>query len=208
MPRQERMSANQDPIPYDVGVIHGRFQVLHNDHLRYLLAGKALCRHLVVGVTNPDPTLTRERSADPHRSRPEANPLTYYERQALVRAALGGAGVPAEAFTVVPLPINFPELYGHYVPLDAVFFLTIYDDWGREKLRQFQELGLRTHVLWEVPPEAKGMSGSEVRRRMAGGEPWEPLVPPTVAALLNQWEIPGRLQLLCESGPGPSPGPR
>lgn len=25
---------------FDVGVIHGRFQVLHNDHLKYLLAGK------------------------------------------------------------------------------------------------------------------------------------------------------------------------
>ena len=86
------MASDQDTAPYDVGVIHGRFQVLHNDHLRYLLAGKDLCRHLVVGITNPDPSLTREESADPHRSRPEANPLTYYERQALVRAALGEAG--------------------------------------------------------------------------------------------------------------------
>jgi glycerol-3-phosphate cytidylyltransferase-like family protein len=33
---------------YDVGVIHGRFQVLHNDHLKYLLLGKALFKHLVV----------------------------------------------------------------------------------------------------------------------------------------------------------------
>ena len=46
----------------EVGVIvseHGRFQVLHNDHFKYLMAGKAQCRHLVVGITNPDPTLTR-----------------------------------------------------------------------------------------------------------------------------------------------------
>lgn len=199
------MASDQDPIPYDVGVIHGRFQVLHNDHLRYLLAGKALCRHLVVGITNPDPTLTRERSADPHRSRPEANPLTYYERQALVRAALGDAGVPAAAFTVVPLPIHFPELYGHYVPLDAVFILSIYDDWGREKLRQFQELGLTTHVLWDEPPEAKGISGSEVRRRMARGEPWELLVPPSVAAILNQGNISDRLRGLCAGPPHLSP---
>ena len=31
------------------GVIHGRFQVLSNDHLCYLLAGKARCCHLIVG---------------------------------------------------------------------------------------------------------------------------------------------------------------
>jgi D-arabinose 5-phosphate isomerase GutQ len=41
----------------DVGVIHGRFQILHNDHLKYLLAGKDLCRHLVIGITNPDSPL-------------------------------------------------------------------------------------------------------------------------------------------------------
>ncbi|MHA2009472.1 MAG: nicotinate-nucleotide adenylyltransferase, partial [Promethearchaeota archaeon] len=43
---------------YDLGVIHGRFQVLHNDHIKYLMAGKKLCKYLVVGITNPDPSLT------------------------------------------------------------------------------------------------------------------------------------------------------
>lgn len=33
----------------EVGVIHGRFQVFHNDHLEYVLAGKSRCRHIVVG---------------------------------------------------------------------------------------------------------------------------------------------------------------
>ncbi len=46
------------------GVIHGRFQILHNDHMRYLLAGKERCEHLVVGITNPDPTLVREDAAE------------------------------------------------------------------------------------------------------------------------------------------------
>lgn len=39
------------------GVIHGRFHILHNDHLKYLLAGKLARCHLIVGITNPDPTL-------------------------------------------------------------------------------------------------------------------------------------------------------
>ena len=42
---------------HKIGVIHGRFQLLHNDHLKYLLAGKKRCEHLVVGITNPDPAL-------------------------------------------------------------------------------------------------------------------------------------------------------
>ena len=53
---------------HELGVIHGRFQLLHNDHLKYLLAGKQRCRHLVIGITNPDPTLTRADPADPART--------------------------------------------------------------------------------------------------------------------------------------------
>jgi len=187
------MNAVGGSQPYETGVIHGRFQVLHRDHLRYLLAGRALCRHLVVGITNPDPTLTREHRADPHRSRAEANPLTYYERYQLVRAALAEAGTPLDALSIVPLPINLPDLYRYYVPLDAVFFLSVTDDWGRQKLRTFHDLGLRTHVLWDVPPEAKGLSAAEIRGRMLRGEPWEHLVPPSAAALLRRWGIPARL---------------
>jgi nicotinamide mononucleotide adenylyltransferase len=182
--------------PFETGVIHGRFQVLHHDHLRYLLAGKALCRHLVVGITNPDPVLTRRDESDPLRSERPDNPLTYYERLVLVRDALLEAGVELKDFTVVPLPINLPELYGQYVPLDAVFFLSIYDDWGRKKLSYFQSLGLKTHVLWEVPPERKGISAADVRKRMADGRQWDHMVPASVAAHCRKWRVEERIRLL------------
>ncbi len=94
----------------DVGVIHDRFQVLHNDHLKYLLAGKARCRHPTVGIIYPDPTLTKKDPADPLRSNPAANPLSYFERYTLVREALLEAGVPENEFSNVPFPINVPEL--------------------------------------------------------------------------------------------------
>ena len=69
----------------EVGVIHGRFQVLHNDHMEYILAGKARCEFLVIGITNPDPTLTRTDPADLSRSAATANPLTYFERCIMAR---------------------------------------------------------------------------------------------------------------------------
>lgn len=185
---------------YETGVIHGRFQVLHRDHLRYILAGKNCCEHLVVGITNPDPGLTREESADPSRSSLFSNPLTYYERYVIINAALAESGLTPREFSVVPLPISLPDLYQYYVPLDAVFFLTIYDDWGRQKRRYFQEMGLKIHLLWEVPPEQKGISGSTVRKRMARGEPWEDMVPDSVARLMKKWDIPDRLRSLSASG--------
>jgi nicotinamide mononucleotide adenylyltransferase len=192
-------------VPYDTGVIHGRFQVLHNDHLKYLLAGQALCRHLVVGITNPEPLLVREETADLHRSTPLANPLTYFERYHLVRAALTEQKLAPDAFSIVPLPINLPERYRYYVPMDAVFFVSIYDAWGERKLRYFQSLGLRTHILRRVSPAEKGLSAGEVRRLMVANQPWEHLVPPRVSRLLTAWDIPARLQALESAQAGQRP---
>jgi nicotinamide-nucleotide adenylyltransferase len=186
--------------PWEVGVIHGRFQVLHNDHLRYLLAGKALCRHLVVGITNPDPWATRPESADPARSDPLANPLTYYERYRMLQAVLQARGIAAESLSVVPLPINLPEGYLFYVPLNAVFFLSIYDDWGRRKRDYFQSLGLKIHVLREVSPEEKGISAKTIREAMARGRPWTHLVPPETATLMKKWRVAARLKKCREEG--------
>ena len=185
--------------PYETGVIHGRFQVLHNDHRRYLLAGAELCRHLVVGITNPDPGLTKDDPTDPERSQPAANPLTYFERYQLVRAVLVAAGRPENTFSVVPLPINRPELYRHYVPLDAVFLLSIYDDWGRKKLATFRQLGLKTHILWEVSPAEKGLSAVDIRQLIMEGKPWEHLLSPIAAELLKQWQLPARLAAVTRS---------
>jgi nicotinamide-nucleotide adenylyltransferase len=186
--------ANDQKTYYETGVIHGRFQILHNDHLKYLLAGKALCTHLVVGITNPDPIMTRSDPADPNRSTGEANPLTYYERHLLIKETLLASGIDCRDFTIVPFPINLPELYFHYVPREAVYFVSIYDDWGRKKRDTFVRLGLKTHVLWEVTPEEKGISASDIRKAMVENLPWEHLVPEVVARLLQSWDIAARLR--------------
>jgi nicotinamide mononucleotide adenylyltransferase len=177
-----------------MGVIHGRFQILHNDHLAYLLAGKARCRHLVVGITNPDPTLTRDDSADSQRSRLSANPLTYFERYAMVGAVLVEAGVSREDFSIVPFPINVPDLYRYYVPTAAVFFITICDDWGERKQELLQSQGLNVDVMWRRTYETKGLTGSDIRNRMIAGRPWEHLVPKSTAALVREWRVVERLR--------------
>jgi nicotinamide mononucleotide adenylyltransferase len=181
------------------GVIHGRFQILHHDHLKYLLAGKARCRHLIVGITNPDPVLTRDDPADPNRSSPLANPLTYFERYTMVRRVLLEAGLNHVDFSVVPFPVNLPALYRYYLPLDATFYLTIYDEWGKRKLEQFLAAGLRTEVLWRKDPKDKGLSAGEIRRRMALGEEWAQLVPHETKTLMEAWGVPERLKRLYET---------
>jgi nicotinamide mononucleotide adenylyltransferase len=183
----------------DRGVIHGRFQVFHNDHLRYVLAGKSRCRHLIVGITNPDPLLTRDDPADPNRSSPLANPLTYFERYTMVRKVLLGASLEHAEFSIVPFPINLPALYRYYLPLDATLYLTVYDEWGKRKLDQFRAVGLKTEVLWTKDRNAKGLSAGEIRERMALGQAWEHLVPPETEILMKKWGIPARLKGLYET---------
>jgi nicotinamide-nucleotide adenylyltransferase len=180
----------------ETGVIHGRFQVLHNDHMKYLMAGKRRCQNLIVGITNPDPMLTRDDQADSLRSSPAANPLTYYERYRIVRATLAEQGLGLHEFSVVPFPINVPDLYRYYVPLDATFFLTIYDEWGEKKLRMFESLNLKTEILWRKPLTEKGLSSADIRQYMAMDQPWEHLVPSAVARTMKELGLVERIRKL------------
>ena len=179
----------------DIGIVHGRFQLFHLDHLKYVLAAKERCRHLVVGITNPDPTLTKFDPSDPHRSLEADNPLTFYERFVILRETLLEIGLDFREFSLVPLPINFPELYRYYVPLDATFYLTIYDEWGERKLAMFTSLGLTVDVLWRKPASEKGLTATALRRMMGQGQAWEHLVPPAVARMVKDLGLQERLIL-------------
>lgn len=174
-----------------VGVIHGRFQPLHLGHQEYLLAGAQRCQTLVVGITNPDPELIVDEPTDPVRGTTEANPFTYYERYLMVEGTLAAAGLAPQQVRIVPFPHSFPERLRHYAPADARYFLTIYDEWGESKLRRFTELGLETEVMWRRTD--KPISGSRVRRLIASGGQWQPLVPDAVAAVIEEREARGRI---------------
>jgi nicotinamide mononucleotide adenylyltransferase len=180
----------------ETGVAHGRFQLFHLDHLKYVLAAKERCRHLVVGITNPDPTLTKFDPADPHRSSEVDNPLTLYERYVMIRETLLDSGLNFREFSLVPFPINFPGLYRYYLPLEATFFLTIYDEWGEKKLAMFTSLGLKVDILWRKPKSEKGLTATALRRMMGLDQPWEHLVPQTVARLVKELGLRERLSLL------------
>jgi cytidyltransferase-like protein len=165
------------------GVAHGRFQPLHLGHLEYLLASKAQCRVLIVGITNPDPAQTVFEPTDVNRGDPTANPYTYYERYLMVESALTASGVPHSEFRIVPFPHGFPERLRYYAPSDARHFITIYDDWGEAKVQRLQGLGLDVEVLWRR--NTKVTTGSEIRNRIQAGQPWGHLVAPGVAKAIR-----------------------
>ncbi len=178
-----------------VGVIHGRFQLLHNDHMKYLLAGKERCEHLVIGICNPEVELTKYTSSNPHRSTKSANPLTYFERMECIKYAMSEAGIKQEEFDIVPFPINFPEKIYNYVPLDAKYYMTIYDEWGEEKLRSLKnDLKLDVEILWRVTLEEKGISASDIRKCIQEGKEWKQFVPNAVYRYIIEHNLDKRIK--------------
>lgn len=161
----------------ETGIVFGRFQMLHLGHMEYLLEAKKLCRHLVIGVSNPDPGTIRYDSACPHRSADTANPLTFYERLQMIEGSMTENGVDRSEFTIVPMPINYPDRIRYYVPDDGTFLLTIYDDWGWERKKIIEGLGYRTEILWIRTDESRITSGTEIREKMLRGEDWSGLAP-------------------------------
>ena len=162
----------------ELGFIHGRFQLFHNDHLNYALLAKEQCKKLIVGITSPENAMLIREEIDPHRSEVASNPFTYFERFEMVKLALLEAGIKREEFEIVPYPIERPEILYNYVPLSATSFFTIYDDWGYEKIHRLGELGYGTHELFDK--REKAMCSTEIRQKIVDGDDWKAMVPNAV----------------------------
>ena len=173
------------------GMVHGRFQPFHCGHLRYTLEALRRSRHLIIGITNPDPAETQAEAADTHRHTPEANPFTFFERQWMIRAALVEEAVELRRVSLVPFPIHAPERWAYYCPKETVQFIRVFSEWGREKVARLRAAGWQVEVL--DPGATKQESGATVRRYLRQGHGWEQLVPRGVGAVLKQIQAPQQL---------------
>jgi nicotinamide-nucleotide adenylyltransferase len=165
-------------------MIHGRFQPFHNGHLEYLKGAAARCEEVFVGITNPDPQRIKPEASDPLRHLPESNPYSYVERMLMVKAAAGDAEIEPARLHVIPFPVNEPELWHAYVPDDVVQFIRLFSDWGGTKLDRLREAGFEVVVLDEGV--GKQISGADVRQALREAGDWKGLVPPGVAAVLEE----------------------
>lgn len=180
-----------------LGVVHGRFQIFHNDHLKYVLAAKKRCEHIIIGICNPDINYTDFSQANPHRSQKRENPFTYYERFEMIKSALIEAGMTNDQFDIVPFPINFPEMIFNYAPYNAKYYMTIYDGWGREKESKLRSIGCDVEILWEVELSQKGISGSDIRELIRTKKEWKQYVPSCVYDYIIEHKLDERICSYC-----------
>ncbi|MEW6740290.1 MAG: adenylyltransferase/cytidyltransferase family protein [Nitrospirota bacterium] len=189
---------------YQIGIANGRFQILHMGHMEYLLACKERCEHLIIGITDPDPTrsffepdIDSEDPREPFRS--VSYPFytfTFYERALMIKESLLEAGIDRTSFEIVPFPIHFPKLLKYYIPMDAVVFVTIYDDWGYKKVDILKSLGLQVEILWVRDMSERFTTGTEVRELIANSSKWEHFVPHGVVRVIRKLKLEEKLKRL------------
>ena len=176
------------------GCVHGRFQPFHDGHLEYVLRAWQRCERLIIGITAADSAAVRKEDTSPHRHELASNPFTYFERLQMIQDTLLAEGLSPPTFSIVPFPIQDPGLIGHNVPEGTTHFVRVYSRWEEEKTRRLRDEGFPVEVL--DPGEEKKVSGSEVRRLMREGLPWEHLVPRGATEVVRRLlvEDPSRLQ--------------
>lgn len=165
------------------GMIHGRFQPFHLEHLRYFRLAWDQCERVLVGITNPDPSAIVADPLSPHRHLAEENPFTYTERFMMIQGVLRDEGYPLERILIVPFPVHHPDRWPYYVPAGTVMFVVAYTPWERQKAERLRQAGF---PVVEETGFSKGISGREIRWLVKSAGPWEHLVPPAVARFLRE----------------------
>lgn len=176
----------------EVGHVHGRFQPFHIEHLAYVAWAARHAERIVVGITNADPSHVLPEEADEKRHVPRHNPFTYHERHRMVRDAISDSDVDVARVSVMPFPINRPELWDVYAPRRAVHFINVLEPWHEVKAERLRENGRAVRTK----RGKRSVSGTSIRERMANGRPWRDAVPPAVATVIDDIDGENRLREL------------
>jgi len=187
------------PNPSKLAILPGAFNPPTRAHLAMAEAALSLADEVVFVLPR----------AFPHK---EYSGAPFADRLAWLRAAVAGNPRFSLAASDRGLFIDIArEVHSNYSPAPELFVLCGRDaaerivswDYGqgediRRQLEFFTllvasrggdyqappEIGSRVSTL-SLPPGVQEISSTEVRRRIAAGEPWESLVPPEIAGLIR-----------------------
>jgi nicotinamide-nucleotide adenylyltransferase len=175
-------------MSFPAASIHGRFQIMHQEHFAYFEQAAAKYGRLYIGLTG----LSRDLDGGAARETATQNPLTYWERCGMWRAALGAFDDGLD-HVIGPFPIERPDLLPDFVPRSCVCATTVRDKWNTEKVRRLDAAGYEVDVLFT--DYDKQVSSTDIRTMIASGSgDWGDLVPPGVASFLAGIDIEARLR--------------
>jgi nicotinamide-nucleotide adenylyltransferase len=162
-------------------VLPGRFQPFHNGHAETMLHAAAQYQRIIVAISNA------------HISHTAGDPFTGGERFEMVRE-FARASALGDRVDVVPIAVDDePTTWVSTIraicpPFDDVYTRSPWTEslfayWG---IRNAPELATSELLA----------TGTAVREAMADGADWKPLVPSSVADVLEAIDGPERMQLL------------
>jgi len=154
------------------GLFVGRFQPFHYGHLASIRQALEECDELIVVIGSAQYSHTLE------------NPFTTGERIEMIRAALREEGVDLARVILVPVPdIGEHSIWVSKIKSFCPSFDVVYTNNPLVR-RLFQEGGfeVKSTELYRRNLEM----GTVIRERMLRGEPWEDLVPRSVAEYIKR----------------------
>ena len=180
---------------YIQGSAHGRFQILHLGHLKYLLTAKQHCDFLWIGITQYNIHSLLPSPEDTHREERIHNPLTFFERVELITDVLVNEGINTSEFDIIPFSIEQPESLPNYLPTSIPIFTTINESWNEHKIDILRRIGYEVIVLWE--DREKVFNGIDIRDLILHEDSkWKTQVPEATIKLIEKYNIYDRIKSL------------
>ncbi len=166
------------------GLLIGRFQPFHLGHMYVIERIAEEVDEIVIAIGSAQKSHTLE------------NPFTAGERLMMIFKSLQQNNVRRTWYVIPVNDIDNNSLWVSHIRSLTPPFHRVYSGNPLVK-RLFREAGKDV----ATPPlyNRKEYSGSEIRRRMLAGEPWEELVPEAVVEVVREVDGVRRLRELAES---------
>ena len=155
----------------------GRFQPLHNGHLKVLQYATKKYDEVIIGIGSAQYSDTID------------NPFTADERIYMIKRSLKKIGVKNYKIILIPDIHNPPKWVDHVLSIYSDFEIVISNNPLTKRL--FSEKGYSVEKTSLYDKDR--FSGKEIRERMIKGERWEDLVPEEVSNFIK--EIKGEQRL-------------
>nr|HDO80602.1 nicotinamide-nucleotide adenylyltransferase [Candidatus Bathyarchaeota archaeon] len=167
------------------GLFIGRFQPFHIGHLHAVKSLLNEVDEIIIGVGSAQYSHTRK------------DPFKAGERILMIRLSLDEADIPPSRYYLIPIPdVNDNRLWVSHVVSLVPPFKVVYSNNSLVKIL-FEEAG------YEVKPvpfyEREKYCATRIREKIIKGEPWEDLVPPSVAKIIKDVNGVERIRRIVEA---------
>lgn len=170
--------------PNTIGMVHGRFQPFHHEHLEYVLWGIAKSNKCFIAITQPDIHNLSDTKGASHRAKSEGNPFTFEERKRMVELSLVRLGILSNRYEIIKFDLdNMEKSFEDLKVINSgdlpTQFVKVFSDWEEYKKGKFIDLGLDVVEICEAHKEyaSKNVTGTLVRELIFSKRNWKDYVP-------------------------------